>query len=105
MLRRPVVVLGLVVGVAALVTSGVMRRWQGVPLVTPPPAVTTPAVVSEPAPAPEPAKPRVSSVELKRGDNLVRALVREGVDQRVGNDIATALRQRGVNLKKLRPQH
>jgi murein DD-endopeptidase MepM/ murein hydrolase activator NlpD len=44
-------------------------------------------------------------VEVKRGDNFVKALAREGVEQRVGNDIAAALRQRGVNLRKLKPQH
>src|SRR5262245_60024227 len=103
MLRQPLLTLGLVVGLGALTTFGVVR-WREVVPAPPPPAVV-PALVAVSDPAPEPPKPRVSAVEVKRGDNLVRALVREGVDQRVGNDIAVALRQRGVNLRKLKPHH
>src|SRR5215470_15526024 len=105
MLRRPLLTLGLVVGLGALTTFGVVRWRQVVPAPPPPAVVPAPVAVSDPAPTPEPPKPRVSAVEVRRGDNLVRALVREGVDQRVGNDIATALRQSGVNLRKLKPQH
>src|SRR5262245_653617 len=97
--RRPIVILGLAVAIGAVAASGVSRWRQSVSPVTPP------AVVQERAPEPEAPRPRVSAVEVKRGDNLVRALVREGIDERVGNDIATALRQTGVNLRKLRPQH
>ena len=105
MFRRQLLTLGLVVGLGALTTFGVVRWRQVVPAPPPPAVVPAPVAVSDPAPAPEPPKPRVTPVEVKRGDNLVRALVREGVDQRVGNDIAAALRQRGVNLRKLKPHH
>ena len=52
-----------------------------------------------------PAQPRVRMVDLRRGDTLVKALQREGVSPKVGNDIATALRGEGVNLRKLTPRH
>jgi murein DD-endopeptidase MepM/ murein hydrolase activator NlpD len=52
-----------------------------------------------------PAQPRVRTVDLRRGDTLVKALQREGVSPKVGNDIATALRGEGVNLRKLTPRH
>jgi murein DD-endopeptidase MepM/ murein hydrolase activator NlpD len=46
----------------------------------------------------------VKAVEVRRGDNLVRALAREGVAQRVGADIAAALVQSGANLRKIKPR-
>src|SRR5919108_3668561 len=52
-----------------------------------------------------PAQPRVSTVDLRRGDTFVKALQREGVSPKVGHDIATALRGEGVNLRKLTPRH
>jgi murein DD-endopeptidase MepM/ murein hydrolase activator NlpD len=52
-----------------------------------------------------PAPPRVQSVDLRRGDTLVRALQREGIPAKVGHDIASALAGEGVNLRKLRPRH
>ena len=52
-----------------------------------------------------PAQPRVRTVDLRRGDTLVKALQREGVPPKVGNDIAAALREGGVNLRKLTPRH
>src|ERR671922_1347712 len=52
-----------------------------------------------------PAPPRVSTVDLRRGDTFVKALQREGVSPKVGHDIATALRGEGVNLRKLTPRH
>jgi murein DD-endopeptidase MepM/ murein hydrolase activator NlpD len=52
-----------------------------------------------------PAPPRVRSVDLRRGDTLVRALQREGIPAKVGHDIASALAEEGVNLRKLRPRH
>lgn len=59
-------------------------------------------------PAPDPGVPRarrVSSVSLKRGDNLVKALGREGIDARTGFDIAAALRRSGANLRRIKPDH
>jgi murein DD-endopeptidase MepM/ murein hydrolase activator NlpD len=52
-----------------------------------------------------PAPPRVSAVDLRRGDTFVKALQREGVPPKVGHDIASALRGQGVNLRKLTPRH
>ena len=52
-----------------------------------------------------PAPPRVSAVDLRRGDTFVKALQREGVSPKVGHDIASALRGQGVNLRKLTPRH
>jgi murein DD-endopeptidase MepM/ murein hydrolase activator NlpD len=52
-----------------------------------------------------PPPPRITSVDLRRGDTLVTALLREGVAPRVSHEIATALAGQGVNLRKLRPRH
>src|SRR5918911_1806406 len=52
-----------------------------------------------------PYQPRVRTVDLRRGDTLLKALQREGVSPKVGNDIAAALREQGVNLRKLTPRH
>jgi murein DD-endopeptidase MepM/ murein hydrolase activator NlpD len=52
-----------------------------------------------------PAQLRVRTVGLRRGDTLVTALQREGVPAKIGNDIAAALREEGVNLRKLTPRH
>jgi hypothetical protein len=38
-----------------------------------------------------PAPPRVRTVDLRRGDTLVKALQREGVSAKVGHDIASAV--------------
>jgi len=105
MSRRTLVGAGLLAIVTVIVTFAV-TRWRHE---TPPgqSAQTEPATTSEsagapPPPAPEKSTRRTQSVELKRGDNLVRALVREGVDHRVGQDIATALKLSGVNLRKIK---
>ena len=52
-----------------------------------------------------PAKPRVRTVDLRRGDTLVKALRREGVTSKASTDIAGALAAQGVNLKRLTPRH
>ena len=49
--------------------------------------------------------PRIQTVDLRRGDTLVRALQREGIPAQVGHNIASALAEEGVNLRKLRPRH
>jgi murein DD-endopeptidase MepM/ murein hydrolase activator NlpD len=59
----------------------------------------------ETTPGPESPGPRVRSVELQRGDSLVRALVREGVDRTVSHAIATALAKSGVNLRRVQTRH
>jgi murein DD-endopeptidase MepM/ murein hydrolase activator NlpD len=46
---------------------------------------------------------RTTTIELRRGDNLVAALSRGGIDARVGHDVAGALRAYGANLRRLKP--
>ncbi|MGH7309608.1 MAG: hypothetical protein ACREK6_13005, partial [Candidatus Rokuibacteriota bacterium] len=70
------------------------------------------AATSEPEPtavaAPEPAMPsprlRMQTVTLRRGDTLVAALVRAGMEARVAGQVAAALGRGGLDLKRLRPR-
>ena len=87
-----VLVMELAIG-AILLQAGYLSRHPVVPEL---PALEVKAY---------PAQPRVRAVDLRRGDTLVKALQREGVSPKVGNDIATALRAEGVNLRKLTPRH
>ncbi len=73
----------------------------------PAPGPGTPAP-ADPAPA-EAAGPatgagRRQTVELRRGDNLVAALARGGLDTKVGHDIAAALRKSGADLRRMKPR-
>jgi murein DD-endopeptidase MepM/ murein hydrolase activator NlpD len=71
------------------------------------PPDTTPVVVappSLPAVSPAPAS-TVRPVALRRGDTLVGALTREGLDRRVSHDIAAALVEGGADLRRMRPRH
>ena len=65
-----------------------------------------PASVAE-APAPPVPAPttRVTAVDVRRGDTLVRALQRQGVEREASAGIAAALAASGANLKKLSPRH
>jgi murein DD-endopeptidase MepM/ murein hydrolase activator NlpD len=122
---RLVVLGSLALVAASLVTMGVIVRIRhGDLLSARPPAtrshLTTPAAPSAtPAPAPDAgpsaalaggdASPateasRTTTVALRRGENLVAALARHGVDTGVGHVVATALRGRGANLRTLRPR-
>jgi murein DD-endopeptidase MepM/ murein hydrolase activator NlpD len=47
---------------------------------------------------------RTTSVKLKRGDNFVDALAREGVNKRIGLDVAAAFRANGARLRTLKPR-
>lgn len=96
--RRPLIALMLVLTAGLF---GVVWWQRPAPPSLPAAAVATPGA---PAPAAEAPKPRVQAVEVRRGDNLVRALAREGVAQRVGADIAAALVQSGANLRKIKPR-
>lgn len=81
-----------VLGGAALV----YRAWELVP----PPA---PAAVPAPEPeATEPA-PEPTAVRLRRGDTLITALTRAGLDPGRAHDLAVALTRAGANLRRLRP--
>jgi murein DD-endopeptidase MepM/ murein hydrolase activator NlpD len=104
MLRRVVLGAGLLAIVTVSVTFGV-TRWRhqtSAPDPALPAAASAPAQSAGPAEPPPPSKPRTQAVELKRGDNLVRALAREGIDHRIGLDIATALKLSGANLRKIK---
>jgi murein DD-endopeptidase MepM/ murein hydrolase activator NlpD len=69
----------------------------------PPPAVAT-APAPEPA-ATEPSAPtvRTEPVTLRRGDTLVGALGRLGLDRRASLGIVEALQAEGADLRRLRP--
>lgn len=78
---------------------------QGGRVFSPPPAPPAPSPsVTAPAPAPAPPKRRVEAVAVKRGDTLVRALARQGVERQVGQRIAEALAGGGVNLRRINPR-
>jgi murein DD-endopeptidase MepM/ murein hydrolase activator NlpD len=74
----------------------------GLHVLAPPPPVP---VATAPPPAVEPPAPpvRTEVVTLRRGDTLVGALGRLGVDRRSSHDIATALQAGGADLRRLRP--
>jgi murein DD-endopeptidase MepM/ murein hydrolase activator NlpD len=109
MVRRAVLGAGLLAIATISVTFGVMRWRHHIPA-TADPAMSTAANAAsgavarpvEPPASAEASRPRTQAVELKRGDSLVRALAREGIDQRVGLDIAIALKQSGANLRKVK---
>ncbi|HXH83766.1 MAG TPA: M23 family metallopeptidase [Candidatus Tectomicrobia bacterium] len=65
---------------------------------------TAGATAPEPAPAAAPATPevRTQTVTVRRGDTLVSVLNREGIDVKTSHDIATALRDNGANLRRVR---
>src|SRR5919201_2181963 len=82
---------------AVLYRGGWLSRTPQSP--TPPPL---PAIVAEPPPAPT---TRVTAVDVRRGDTLVRALTRQGIEREASAGIAAALAASGANLKKLSPRH
>jgi murein DD-endopeptidase MepM/ murein hydrolase activator NlpD len=99
-LRRVIVLTALG---ATVVGGGVVAAIRAI---RPAPAVPVVAEVPPPPPPSPPVpEPRVSSVPLRRGDTLVGALVREGIDRSIGQSIADALRDSGVNLRRLRARH
>ena len=67
----------------------------------PPPVATAPPAVPAAPPAPV---VRTEVVTLRRGDTLVGALGRLGLDRRSSADIAEALRAEGADLRRLRPR-
>ncbi|MBI4247135.1 MAG: peptidoglycan DD-metalloendopeptidase family protein [Candidatus Rokubacteria bacterium] len=93
MRRRVLLAAGIAVLVAAVAVFAGLRWWRS----------SGPTAIPAPAPA-EPPAPRTVKrvVELRRGDNLVRALARQGIDHRLGNDIAAALKKSGADLKRLK---
>jgi murein DD-endopeptidase MepM/ murein hydrolase activator NlpD len=65
--------------------------------------MVTAAPPAPPAPPPPPPQ-RVEKVALKRGDTLVRALARQGVERKTGQSIADALKDGGANLRRMSPE-
>jgi murein DD-endopeptidase MepM/ murein hydrolase activator NlpD len=89
--------------VASLAAVGVTVYTRPVP--APEPVATAPAPSPEPA-ASEPPAPRVrtETVTLRRGDTLMSALGRVGIDRRASTSIADALRASGADLRRMRAQ-
>jgi murein DD-endopeptidase MepM/ murein hydrolase activator NlpD len=91
--------LAVELGAGALLYRG---GWLSrAPVLPPPPA---PTIVAEP-PAPAAPSTRVTPVDVRRGDTLVRALERQGMPRDASTGIAAALTAGGANLKKLSPRH
>src|SRR5256886_2196157 len=87
------------VSAVALQRGGWLSLAPVVPAVPP-----SPTVVAEPPTSPQPST-RVSAVDVRRGDTLVRALQRQGMKRETSAGIAAALSAGGANLKKLSPRH
>ncbi|OLC13913.1 MAG: hypothetical protein AUH29_11715 [Candidatus Rokubacteria bacterium 13_1_40CM_69_27] len=84
--------------VVALGTTLAIYFWRAVDPAPPP----TASDATEPA-APSPPDERLQRVELRRGDNLVGALARAGLEARRGHEVAAALTKGGADLRRLRP--
>jgi murein DD-endopeptidase MepM/ murein hydrolase activator NlpD len=89
----------VVLAVAAVVAAVGRARPPAPPIAAVPPA----APASEPAPAEAPAV-RTETVTLRRGDTLLMALGRLGIDRRASADLADALRASGADLRRMRAQ-
>ena len=89
----------VVLAVAAVVAAVGRARPPAPPIAAVPPA----APASEPAPADTPAV-RTETVTLRRGDTLLMALGRLGIDRRASADLADALRASGADLRRMRAQ-
>jgi murein DD-endopeptidase MepM/ murein hydrolase activator NlpD len=89
----------VVLAVAAVVAAVGRARPPAPPIAAAPPA----APASEPAPADTPAV-RTETVTLRRGDTLLMALGRLGIDRRASADLADALRASGADLRRMRAQ-
>src|SRR5688572_9391488 len=102
MSRRRLVLLALL----AVLTVVAVAAGRGAFSPAPAPVAQTPpeppAAAEPPVPAPAP-QVRTEVVTLRRGDTLVGALGRVGIDRRSSHDIASALRSGGADLRRLRP--
>ena len=68
-----------------------------------PPATSVAAPDAEDPAVTESSPIRVETVELERGDTLIRALARARVDAVTANEIARLLKRDGADLRRLRP--
>lgn len=107
--RRLAVAAALVVLVSGVAVFGIVvrtrdeaRLWKAAPAAET--VIGSVASVGSMALAPALVAARTTTVALKRGDNLVRALVRGGIAARVGVDVADALLAQGANLRRLKPR-
>jgi murein DD-endopeptidase MepM/ murein hydrolase activator NlpD len=92
----------LIAGVLLFFSAGDDRRAPSAPSASDGGRDQTPVAVDGPPElASEP--PRRTTIELRRGDTLVRALARDGLAIRVISDVAAALRAAGADLKRLKP--
>src|SRR5262245_14519560 len=98
MLSRARLAVALVATLAVLGAAGLAVRWWK----SPAPSVPAPTVVIDESPPPP--RLRMQTVLLKRGDTLVSALVRAGMDGKVAHDVAAVLAKSGLDLKRLRPR-
>jgi murein DD-endopeptidase MepM/ murein hydrolase activator NlpD len=96
MSRRSLSLALLAVVTLAAVGLAVYRRPVPAPVVTVP--VPPPPMASEP-PAPQ---VRTETITLRRGDTLMTALGRGGIDRRASTGIADALRASGADLRRMR---
>jgi murein DD-endopeptidase MepM/ murein hydrolase activator NlpD len=105
MRRRGVLLVLLGIVTLAATWLGVFTPSRPPEIATAPPSTPTPSPAATPE-ATEPPAPTVktSIVTLRRGDTLLVALGRGGLDRRVSNDIADALRASGADLRRLRPR-
>ena len=102
-MRRRIVLLALL---AVELTVGGLLYGTGrlSPSASVPPVAPLPVVIGEP-PLPTQPSTRTTTVNVRRGDTLVRALERQGVQRDTSAGIAAALAASGANLKKLSPRH
>jgi murein DD-endopeptidase MepM/ murein hydrolase activator NlpD len=100
-MRSRLVLVGLAVLVLALAAL-VSRWWVGEhPSVEV--AAEDPALEPEGASASENPSDRQQSVQVRRGDNLVKVLLRAGLKGGPSHEVAAALRAAGADLRRLKP--
>jgi murein DD-endopeptidase MepM/ murein hydrolase activator NlpD len=101
MRMRVVVAAALVAAsLAGLAAVTVLYLWPG-PLAS----VLLPAPAPPLATQPRPAFPtKTTSVVIKRGDTLVSALTRGGLEPRAADELAGLLARKGAELRKLQPR-
>ncbi len=99
MARRPLLLalLAVLTLTVAVVGVRIYTRPAPAPIATASAPEPEPAVVESVAP-----QVRTETVTLRRGDTLVSALGRLGIDRRASTDIADALRASGADLRRMR---